>query len=445
MNNRQVSLSAYSGLLRANRNFRLLWSAQIVSEIGDWLYTVAIYSLLLEFTGSAKSVATAFVLQVLPQFFVAPAAGVLNDRLSRKRIMIFADWARALIVLGMLLVRTPGLVWFLYILLVLETVMWAVFEPGRNALVPNIAGEEERVVANALSSATWSFNLAIGSALGGLVAAVFGRDTVFVVNALSFVASAVLVGRMCVHEPHTANAPPLRARDLADFTPILEGIRYVRRDARMLVTMFVKCGLGLMGSNWVILPLLGERVFPVRIDGPHAASAGMLGMSLLMGSRGIGSLLGPLIGALWAGHDPARLRRGILYGFLIGAAGYLALGVAPNLLLACSAVVLAHAGGSTIWVFSTTLLQAQTDDRFRGRVFSAEFAFSMLSMSTVSYLAGVLIDLGASVRSVAIGTGLIVLIPSLLWALALRLWRRETPPAPRDSDSGKMNTSFPAA
>ena len=428
MNDRQVSLSAYSRLLRTNRNFRLLWLAQIVSEIGDWLYTVAIYSLLLEFTGSAKSIAIAFVLQVLPQFFAAPTTGVLNDRLSRKRIMIFADWARALIVSGMLLVRTPGGVWFLYILLVLETIMWALFEPGRNALVPNIAGEKERIVANSLSSATWSFNLAIGSALGGVVAAMYGRDTVFVVNALSFVASALLVGRMRVEEPHIENAPPMRARELADFTPILEGVRYVRRDARMLATMFVKCGLGLMGSNWVILPLLGERVFPVHLAGLHASSGGMLGMSLLMGSRGIGSLLGPLIGSLWAGYEPSRLRRGILYGFLIAALGYFALGVAPTLTLACAAVVLAHAGGSTIWVFSTTLLQAQTEDRFRGRVFSAEFAFSMLSMSTVSYLSGVLIDLGVSVRMVAMGTGAVVLLPFLAWSLALRLWRGESPP-----------------
>ncbi len=427
MSNSSVSLSAYSGLLRENRNFRLLWFAQIVSEIGDWLYTVAIYSLLLEFTGSAKSVAVAFVLQVLPQFFIAPAAGVLNDRLSRKRIMIFADWARALIVLGMLLVRTPGTVWFLYILLVLETTMWALFEPGRNALVPNIAGERGRIVANSLSSATWSFNLAIGSALGGLMAAAFGRDTVFVVNALSFVSSAVLVGRMRVEEPHAAGGNPLRVRDLADFTPIVEGVRYVRRDARMLVTMFVKCGLGLMGTNWVILPLPGERVFPVHVDGLPAASGGMLGMSLLLGSRGVGSLIGPLIGSLWAGHSEARLRRGILYGFLLSAAGYFALGIAPTLLLACSAVVVAHAGGSTIWVFSTTLLQAQTDDRFRGRVFSAEFAFNMLSMSTVSYLSGVSIDSGVTARAVALATGAVVLLPSLLWALALRLWRPAKP------------------
>ena len=71
-------------LVRGNRNFRLLWLAQMVSEIGDWLYAVAIYSLMLELTGSAQAVALAVVLQVLPQLLVAPTAGVLNDRLSRR-------------------------------------------------------------------------------------------------------------------------------------------------------------------------------------------------------------------------------------------------------------------------------------------------------------------------------------------------------------------------
>src|SRR5215469_110398 len=93
-----VSLGAYLLLVRNNRNFRLLWIAQIISELGDWLYAVAVYSMLLEYTGSARAVALAFVFQVLPQFFVDPAAGVINDRARRKRVMITADGARAIVV-----------------------------------------------------------------------------------------------------------------------------------------------------------------------------------------------------------------------------------------------------------------------------------------------------------------------------------------------------------
>src|SRR5690348_7119423 len=124
-----IALADYGRLIRDNRNFRLLWSAQIVSELGDWFYSVAIFS---------------FLLQVLPQFFAAPTAGIINDRISRKKAMIFADWMRAAIVLAMVLVRSRDTVWLLYVLLFCETVMWALFEPARSAVIPNIATGSQR-------------------------------------------------------------------------------------------------------------------------------------------------------------------------------------------------------------------------------------------------------------------------------------------------------------
>src|SRR5580765_778231 len=86
-----ISFGSYARLLRGNGNFRRLWLAQIVSEIGDWFYTLSIYTLLLQLTGRASSVALALVLQVLPQTFAGPTAGVVNDRLKRKHVMIAAD------------------------------------------------------------------------------------------------------------------------------------------------------------------------------------------------------------------------------------------------------------------------------------------------------------------------------------------------------------------
>ncbi len=409
----------YLRLLRTNRNFRLLWFAQIISEQGDWLYMVAVYSLLLEYTGSAKSVGLAFVLQVLPQFFVSPAAGLINDRLSRKEVMIFADWSRAIIVLCMVLVRGPQLVWLLYTLLFLETILWALFEPGRSAVIPNIAGESELMVANTLSSTTWSFNFAMGFAVGGALAAYFGRDFVFVLNSLSFMLSALLIGRMKFSEPHAENRPALKARDLADFSPIQEGIRYVWRDPRLRTTILVKAGLGLMGANWVLLPIFGERIFPIHRAGFNQRQAGMLGMSLLMACRGIGAIIGPVVSGYWAAGIKSRMRLGILFGYLAAAAGYLVLGHAPGLGMACAGIILAHAGGSTLWVFSSTLLQLQTEDRFRGRVFSAEWALSVVTMSLSSYSAGVLIDRHVAAATIATATGLAVLIPAVLWTMAL--------------------------
>jgi len=301
-----VVIADYARLIRDNRNFRLLWTAQIVSELGDWFYSVAIFSFLLQVAGTAQSVAFAFVLQVLPQFFAAPSSGVINDRVRRKYVMIFADWMRAGIVLAMVLVRSRDTVWLLYCLLFCETIMWALFEPARTAVVPNITSGRNVVVANALSSTTWSFNFAIGSALGGFVAAIFGRDTVFVINSLSFVLSATLIRAMRFDEPHAANLPPLRFRDIVDFTPMLEGVRYVARDIRLAVTLFVKTGLSFMGTNWVIIPIMGARLFPVHLANFNAQQASTMGMSVMLASRGAGAVAGAFATTLLFGSSKSR-------------------------------------------------------------------------------------------------------------------------------------------
>ncbi|MBI3683237.1 MAG: MFS transporter [Acidobacteria bacterium] len=422
------SLSSYASLVKRNRNFRRLWFAQIISELGDWMYMVVLYHQLLDLTGGmAKSIGYAFVVQVLPQMLTSPMTGVLNDRLSRRGIMIFSDWARAVIVAGMLLARTRDLLWLVYLLLFLETVCWGLFEPARNSVIPNITEGEDTVTANTLSAITWSFNFMSGFAVGGFLAAVAGRQTVFILNSLSFVCSALLIARMRFTEPHLGHQPPMKLTDLLDFSPLADGVRYVAADMRLLATMLVKFGLGLIGANWVLLTILGARKFPVWIPGLDPSAAPMLGMSFLLGSRGLGALLGPAIGNVFAGASQSRMRTGILIGFLASAAGYLALGQASVLPAACLALIFAHAGASVQWVFSTTLLQLNTEDRFRGRVFSTEFAFMTLSLSMSSAVAGNLLDGGVTPETVATYSGLVMLVPAVAWFVALRLWRQPSP------------------
>jgi predicted MFS family arabinose efflux permease len=420
-----VSLASYLLLLRGNRNFRRLWLAQIVSEIGDWFYTLSIYTLLLQLTGHASSVALALVLQVLPQTFVGPAAGVVNDRLRRKHVMIAADLVRFGVVLAMLLVRSRSTVWLVYPLLLAETVMAAFFEPARSSVIPNIAAKGEVLIANTLSSATWSMNLLIGASVGGVVAALFGRDAVFILNALSFLASAQLIAGMHFAEPHAEVAAPLRPRDLVDFSPVLEGIRYIRKHRTLLPAIFAKAGELMIGPSWVIFTVLGAHEFAVHWRNVDSARGAMLGMSILLGGRGLGALVGPLIAARWAGRSDRRLKLGILFGYLIIALGYGTLGSSQTVWMASACAMFAHMGGSTVWVFSTTLLQLHAEDRFRGRVFSADLGFSMLTIAAGAYLCGRLLDAGVAARTVATYTGVVMLIPAALWALAMRV-REET-------------------
>jgi predicted MFS family arabinose efflux permease len=346
-------------------------------------------------------------------------AGVVNDRLKRKHVMIAADLVRFGVVLAMLFVRSRSMVWLVYPLLVAETSMAAFFEPARSSVIPNIATEDEVLVANTLTATTWSVNLMIGAAVGGVVAAFYGRNTVFILNALSFLTSAILISGMRFAEPHAESAAPLRPRDLVDFSPVLEGFRYIRNHPALFPAVFAKAGELMVGPSWVIFTVMGAREFAVHGRGIDAAGGAMLGMSILIGGRGLGALVGPFISARWAGQSDHRLRLGILFGYITIAVGYGVLGASRSVWMAAACAMLAHAGGSTVWVFSTTLLQIHTDDRFRGRVFAADLGLGSLTFAVTAYLAGRFLDGGISAHTVATGTGVLMLVPAVIltWAL----------------------------
>ena len=134
-------------------------------------------------------------------------------------------------------------------------------------------------------------------------------------------------------------------------------------------------------------------------------------------------MVGPVVAARWAGRSDHRLRLGILFGYLTIAAGYCVLGASRSVWMAAACAMLAHAGGSTVWVFSTTLLQIHTEDRFRGRVFSADLGLGSLTFAVTAYAAGRFLDLGISARAVATSTGVLMLVPAAILAIALRAGR----------------------
>jgi predicted MFS family arabinose efflux permease len=339
--------------------------------------------------------------------------------------MILADIARIGIVLCMLLARSKSTVWIIYPLLLLETVMASFFEPARSSVIPNIVKEEEAILANTLSSVTWSFDLAVGAMFGGLVAAAFGRDSVFLLNAASFGVSAILIARMRFHEPHVTGTKPFHARELVSVAPVVEGLNYVRRERRLLYSVCLKAGVGLIGSSWVLLPVMGERVFPLAAPGRDAHQASILSMSVLMAARGLGALVGPLLSARWAGSKTQRLRMGSWLGYACYGVGYGLVFLAPNIWMAALGVVIAHSGGAVVWTFSTTLLQLMTDDNYRGRVFAAELSLCTLTISIATYCVGVALDWGVHPLRVALFTAIASLLPLSLWSVAMMRWHKK--------------------
>src|SRR5438128_1168478 len=198
----------YLELLRNNRGFRTLWLGQVVSQMGDWFDTIAVYTLALQLTGSSRSVALIMVARFLPSVVMGPLSGVIADRFSRRSIMITSDILRALVVLGFLLVRRPDQMWLVYVLTVFQLAFSTFFEPAKTASIPSIVSNRELLPANAIASVTWSAMLTLGAALGGFVTGWFGTNAAFVLDSLTFVASAILISR--VRFPKRSERPKSR-------------------------------------------------------------------------------------------------------------------------------------------------------------------------------------------------------------------------------------------
>jgi len=409
----------YLLLLRSNTNFRRLWLAQLISEMGDWFYSVAIYDLLLARTHRGSAVGWAIIIETLPWFLMTPLAGYVTDRFPRRRLMIAADIFRGFIVLGMLLSLVSADVRLIYLLLGTEVIFASLFEPARSAILPNVVSGDEILPANALSSATWAVALAVGAALGGAVTALLGRNVAFVADSVSFFASALLILRIHVHEPHVATMRKVAQSVSQATASVREGLAYLWSNGKVLTLVLAKAGVGFLGGSLLLLVIFGERIFPIQ-------GQGALAVGLLYAARGVGSGIGPLIGDRLTRGLQGRMWRSIGISFFVTAAAYIAFSCSPSLLPALLCLLVAHMGASNIWVMSTSLLQINTPDHVRGRIFSVDFGVFMLMIAVSNYLMGVGLDTwGLTARQLAASLGFVMIVPGILWMVPLRIWKRE--------------------
>ncbi len=431
------ALNSYLSILRGNRNFRLLYIGQTISQLGDWFNAVAVFALLLDLTGSATAVAWMMIVQFLPVALVGPLAGVVVDRVDRRRLMIVTDLVRGCLILALLAVHRADQVWIAYIVMAVIVGAQAFFEPARTATIPNVTSPEELLPANALSSATWSAMLALGASVGGIVTAIAGRNVAFVVNALSFFASAFFIART-QYESTPAPVPRLTGiLALTGISDLIEGVRYVRQRSHVAALMLVKAGWGLAGGVLLLLTIFGQRVFPL-------AGGSAAGIGVLYGARGVGAGLGPIALRWILGQEPRRLRLSIGPAYFMVGIFYIALARAPTLWIAALCVLGAHFGGSILWVFSTVLLQLEVPDRFRGRVFATELALVTLMSSASSYWTGHQLDrAGWSPRSLAFWLGLMFCVPGVLWLVIQARWKEHPRLSPLNEHLSTVSAERP--
>lgn len=374
----------------------------MISLGGDWFLLVALFGSVFELTDSALAVAFLLAAQDLTYFLVSPFMGVLADRVDRKLLMVVADLARAVLCVGFLFTQSESLVWVVYPLLAVMACFSAAFEPASAAALPNLVDHEDLATANALSGSLWGTMLTVGAALGGVVTAILGRDAAIAIDAVSFVASAILLLSIqrSFQEARDALAPT-RFREAA-----VQTVRYARRDHRVLALLAVKFGWGLAGGVLVLVPVLAMGRF----------DAGEVGIGLLLAARGIGAIIGPFVGRAFLGAKDRRLFLTIGVALGVFGVGYALLGVVPGLFLALPAVMLAHTGGGAQWMLSSYGLQKIVPDHIRGRIFAFDGMLVTLTFGTSSLVTGWLSEVfDEQVAALVMGGVAVVWAAAWMW------------------------------
>ena len=412
-----MRLRPYLTLLRHNPAFARLFVAQLISFGGDWFATVAILGLALELTGSVGVAALLLVMQEGAFALASPFAGVLADRLDRRRLLVAADLLRVPVALSLLLVHDAGTLWIAALATAVLSVGAAAFEPTSSASLPNLVDDADLPAANVLLGASWGTMLAVGAALGGVVVVLAGREAAFVINAASFGLSALLI--VGIRRPFREAAPATghaanRGGLGGSLGAIGHVVGYAREHRTLAVLLLSKTTFGVGGGVIVMLAVFGDSVL----------GGGDAGIGILFAARGLGALIGPFLARSVVDLSDRGLVLGIGASFGVFAVSYALLPLMPILPLAAVCAFTAHLGGGAQWTLSTYGLQRAAPDAIRGRVFSLDYGLVGVSMAVSTLLVGYLADRNSP--SVAVwamvalaGTAAVVWL-----AFARPIWRR---------------------
>ena len=401
----------YFPLLKQNPSFRNLWYGQVISELGNWVNSIALYALILQLTGSGMAMAAAMMAKLLPMVIISPFAGVVIDRIDRKTVLIVSDILRCFTVLCFLIVESREDLWLVYALTLFEVALTGFFEPARSAILPSIVKKNHLVTANAISGATWSIMLTLGAALGGFVVSLFGVKVAFILDALTYLLSAWFIIK--ISYPNTKSEEPIKKNHSSGIKGLLEGGRYLISHPIVLALALLKSGMAIKGGIMTLIPLFASRLW----SDPAAVS---VAVGTMFSSRGIGSAIGPILIRKWLGESPKILQGSILAAFFLGSLALLAFSFSKNLWLTSLCIGLSGMFGSIVWVFSTALIHLEADRQFLGRIFGIEMALLTLIMGISNGVVGVAIDgLQMTIQSVILWMSGLYMIPGILWIIFL--------------------------
>ena len=376
-------------LLRPFRfnDFRLLFTGESISVIGDNFHFVALAWLTLQLTGSGLALGSVLMVAAVPRVIFMLVGGALSDRFSPRSVMLYSNALRAVVVgiIAALVLTNHAALWQLYIMAGIFGVVDALFYPALNTIVPMLVDGPTLAPANALMQGSQQFATLAGPVLAGFLVAWVQTGPAFVFDAVSFVIAAVALffvvgGRRTALDPEAAagEAPP------SLLATIGAGFRHAWGDppVRALILLTAAFNFAFSGPLLVGLPFMSG----------HSLGGGSATFGILLSAFGAGALLG----AVAAGSVGRMPRLGVVVLLIaIGLGiGLALLGVAPNVPIAFVVLAAMGLGAGFLNVHIISWLQGRSAAEMRGRVMSMVMLGSV-GLAPISYaVAGAIVDIG---------------------------------------------------
>jgi hypothetical protein len=412
---RKGAESPIASLFR-QRNFRLLWSGQAVSLLGDQFYMIALPWLVLRLTGDAFSVGAVLALESIPRALFMLVGGALTDRFTPRAVMLASNLARMLLVAALATVVLAGRIelWMLYAFALLFGLGDAFFFPAQNAMIPRLARGDRLQSANALMQGTLQLSLFAGPVLAGsLIALLSGRAApagsagelsgiglAFAIDALSFLASALTLWRIRME----GDGEPGEAAEAAEnlLASIRKGLEVAWDDAplRSFFLLIAVANLLVNGPVIVGIPILADLRF----------AEGAAAFGIIMSAYGGGSLLGTALAALLP--RPAAHSMGIVLGAVWSGLGLgvALLGLMNTTLPAALVAGLMGAANGYVVILFVTWLQSRTPQAMLGRMMSLLMFASAGLLPVSNVITGALIRLDMTAVFVGGGSLMVLLV-----------------------------------
>ncbi|MDH4222554.1 MAG: MFS transporter [candidate division Zixibacteria bacterium] len=364
-----------------NKNFFLIWAGQSISMFGDYLYIIALMWWVLEKTGSTAAMATVAICSSLPLIILGPFAGTYIDRVDKRKLLIFTDIGRGIIICipGLLYFINSLQVWHIFIIAVLLALMTTFFSPALSSLIPRVVEKEQLVRANSLSQMSNNLSGVFGPALGGVLVALYGAGTVMLMDGLSFFISSIAIFLVRIKTEKTL-VQQVKKKFLHD---LLEGLNYIRAETGIIELVILFSLLNFfVAPIGVLIPLVVKNILKMGAEG-----FGILGSSISVGM---------VLGSLILGMTGGKIKKGISIVSGITVAGFLLalFGISESFWISIFLLGGCGFGVSFANIIVPSVLQTKIPHEKQGRVFGTLGTISgglrPVSLALVGVLGGLL-------------------------------------------------------